>query len=229
MIDYEKLKMAHELAVKWHEEALVSVQFWSNEFHRYDYRLELHGITEYLTGSIDVLIAHLEQINMPEPKYKMADIVWALKKRGQQGCISGFVDDSDGDKDKFYVLFDGYGAYWMKEEELYPSRRELIQAQIKYWQKLNCNDGRHDWVENSKTGLNICTICDKRELSMPIKTFSDYPGGIKFNLNERFTQPFEVEIKGFKCNHEPDGRTWGTATEIDYGKHKCIKCGEFYR
>ena len=212
MIDYNKLKIAHELAIKWNKDALVSVQFWSNETEQYDFRLETYGTTEYLTGDIGDLIAKLQELTAHEPKYELGDFVWSLLPRGRQGLMKGFVDNSDGDTDKYYVLFHGEGAYWKKKEDLYPSRRSLIDTQIKYWQKLNCADGRHDWVENYSTGVNICVVCDERAQSFPVSI-------------EQMSPPFEGEIKGFNnCKHDFE------FIEDDVMSHlKCIKCAELKR
>lgn len=224
MIDYEKLKLAHELATKWNEHALISVQFWSNKFDRYDYRLELHGVTEWLTGDIGLLIEHLLEIAHPPPKYKVGDIIWF-----------NWMDEMQSDtvrevflSAKYEWLYDTERYHHVKERLAYTSRYALIDAQIDYWNSLK---------EPKKS--TECPMCHQARV---------YDGicwaiGCSYKeADDSYIRKFEGEIKGFNCtesiknhhelvdcDHESDGQTWKTANEIDYGKHKCVKCGEFYR
>lgn len=218
MIDYDKLKLAHELATKLNEDALISVQFWSNEVHRYDYRLELHGITKYLTGDIGLLIDHLLAITNPEPKYKFGDTVWSLKKRGKQGVMSGFVDNSDGDKDKYYVLYDGEGAYWQTENELYPSREALIDAQIDYWYKLKgeaVKDSLSQCIPQFEGEIKGFNCQHDEYIAVSGKTSCRKCGLVLYESCD----PKEI------CTHESSDEM----LLINTGTYKCIKCGEFYR
>jgi hypothetical protein len=208
MIDYEKLKLAHELADKIPDNCFVT-HHWANhttsslDYFRFHYGR--NGNFEDFEN-IDCLITKLQELTHPEPKYKVDERACSLKRRGQSGFMQGFVKRYDPMLDIYYVKYDGEGAYWQKEESLYPSNEALIDAQIAYWKSQR-------------------------------KSFDDEYGEIKFNLPLRFSSPasppFEGEIIGFNhikiCEHEPDDRTWGAATEIDFSKHKCTKCGEFYK
>lgn len=159
MIDYDKLKLAHQLCIKYNKNALVSVLFYSNNFTQYDFRIEEDGITCYLTGDIDDLITKLRELTQPEPKYKIGDVVHFINHRLQinENTVESITSDERG-----IVLHFGkptYGAIY--EIDVYPTKAALIEAQIEYWLSLrepsqassisklcpNCGNSRvHDGV-----------------------------------------------------------------------------------
>lgn len=200
MIDYEKLKQAIEIADKYlkNENDTGSLYLTLNRASdKFPITFAFLGL-KYLT--IDDLITKLKELTQPEPKYKFGDTVWSLKKRGEQGLMSGFIDDSDGDKDKYYVLYDGEGAYWQTEDDLYPSRNLLIDAQIDYWYNLK--------MEAVKDSLSKCVPTFEGE----IKGFS--------SLADK-----EWKHELTKCDHECSAEM----ILINPGQYKCVKCGVFYR
>lgn len=135
MIDYEKLKIAHELAVKYNPDCLVSVTFYSNCFTRFDYRVELHGCTEYFTGDIDKLLIKLKELTQPEkptPKYEVGQEVWVIDGENPIACSINDVRYKELDG---FLYSDKDGFQWL-ESDLYPTRESLIEAQIEYWNRL---------------------------------------------------------------------------------------------
>lgn len=133
MIDYNKLRIAHELANEltydswsidlwyWKESNLYLISFEDDKGISHEYEYE----------NIDYLIAELTKLTQPKSKYKAGQEVWYLdlpinvihsaiiiKIGHDEYVIDG---SSNGTKDDF------------TEGELWPSRADLIEAQIKYW------------------------------------------------------------------------------------------------
>ncbi len=117
MIDYEKLKLAHELAEE------CDMQIWFTASSRKDY-----GATAIM--DIDDLIAKITELTQPKPKYKDA---WYLSDNGKlplctkvhAGAYYAMCDETD------------IGALG---KTMYPSKEALIDAQIEYWQSLKSKD-----------------------------------------------------------------------------------------
>lgn len=127
MIDYDKLKQAHALAVEYAIENnetcnIISTYYGSSNIKYYELHTYSHGHEKLL--NIDELINRLKELIGPKPEYKDA---WYLigtqirctkvfNKIGYQFC-----DESDPES---------LGRI------MYPSRDELIQSQIDYWTNL---------------------------------------------------------------------------------------------
>lgn len=129
MIDYEKLKKAHELAEE-------SSDFW------FEGVFGVSGGPEYLLfdvdgeeidcfGSEDELIAKLTELTQPKPKYKIGDKLY-------------FKDDADNIQDFIVGHIEGsklyreqeYSPLCLHENEVYPTKSELIKTQLRYWSEL---------------------------------------------------------------------------------------------
>lgn len=150
MIDYEKLKKAHELADS------SEIYYFSAEFGVMASSFKIYDseVIVFVTHCIDDLITKLEKLVKPEPepKYKVGDRVFVEKGKG----IYSFKIDK--------ILYD-YGYWYLnmltdsdfdqyREDVLFSSKEALIEAQLQYWQKLY-NEGR------CKHGLQTpeCTLC----------------------------------------------------------------------
>lgn len=133
MIDYEKLRLAHELCTKT-----------TNYFIRLELGIEegigdieLFDISsneiEYFK-SLDDLITKLKELTQSQPKYKEGEEVWFVGHNRQilTLVISAIEKDIDG---YIYADLNGNAFEWL-EHELYPSRQALIESQIEYWQGL---------------------------------------------------------------------------------------------
>lgn len=140
MIDCEKLKLAHELALK--TTYTVGVTF-GIEIDYMPWSLknaddEASNYNKYIYGDdIDDLITKLQELTQPPPKYKVSDEVWVFKNRSVV-CHTIFEDVFY--QNKWSYTFVGDNLLWNDEIDLYPSREALIEAQIQYWKNLKSVD-----------------------------------------------------------------------------------------
>ncbi len=125
MIDYEKLKIAHELAIN---NKLRLVLTMSAEIY---HELYIDGKIQ-LFDDLDELINRLQELTKPKPKYKIYDKVWRLNDEYKPRCVLIAHIDYDNDT---HVYADTNEEWWL-EEQLYPSKEALIQAQLDYWNSL---------------------------------------------------------------------------------------------
>lgn len=210
MIDYDKLRLAHELANKYYQQSNSGVVIESNfEFGctlEYVYRLWIdQNISSF--NEIDDLITKLKALTQPEPKYKVGDTVW-MEINGEP--VSRFIFKNAGPK---YYL-EGYVGL-MYESELYPTKAELIEAQIKYWTSMR--EPEHEFEKG------ICVHCGD-------KYFDHGP----FCMRLEYCNVSGAKLgKREECEHESDGSvpklSHFTSEEGCVFVRKCIKCGEFYR
>lgn len=134
MIDYEKIKLCHEMCIKskrYHAVLIIGVD-WTYEIYECS---ELIGIE--LT--IDNLIAKLRELTQPEEpkaKYKVGDQVWTYT----HGIIkSWLIEDIKWDvnfNDYRVNLSEPMGKASLKQSQLYPTRLALIEKKIDYWRDL---------------------------------------------------------------------------------------------
>jgi hypothetical protein len=188
MIDYEKLKIAHELAEYLsNKENFVS---WSYDFfyckkegNKHQVRLLLGPHHEdfqggyYYMNNLDELISNLREIIQSKPKYKVGQNVWLISYCGS-GIVEWKIEDIDASSEEKYL----FGDSWYKESELYPSKQSLIEAQIEYWQKLKIDE-----ISSSKT----CPKCGMQR----VKDNACWSRECTFN-----------EMTNEECQHESDGR-----------------------
>ena len=223
MIDYEKLRIAHELAEEWKKQtntpATICICHMLN--NRYRYVLTDGKLHQEAFDDIGDLIAKLTELAQPPSKYKVGDEVWLLVSSDDR--IYSYIIEK--------MFFDG--EYWycedttwcIREKELYPSKESLIEAQIKYWESLKI-----EAISNSKT----CPKCGMQRLM----------GGVCWNshCDSQFNPPFQGEVKGFssccsvhtganeechqsqsECQHEYQ-KTLSTSGM--YFINMCHKCGD---
>ena len=144
MIDYIKLKIAHELACKYSKETnlLCSVDVCFNgeniTYHFHYGEKEENNLAEfYYTYSIDDLINKLKELTQPKPKYQLREIVWLFNyERNEIDC---FKIDAISTKTLTYsgeCINSSFIYEEIPEKDLYPSREALIDAQIAMWQKM---------------------------------------------------------------------------------------------
>lgn len=208
MIDYNKLKQAHELAEKHYKDTGDSVVLEINMY--YGCANDGHclyvggdGVTKFNT--IDSLITELQELIQPESKYRDNQRVWFIDCTSPDGPIcDGVIERQElrerlfGEK-KWVVTI---GDLNIPEDCVYPSRQALIQAQINYWgnllkdEAIECEHDEDEVTENEK----------------------DFEFGRKF---EEFRERVINE-----CNH----MAYGTkqTDNLDKGHYKCCKCGEFF-
>ncbi len=132
VIDYEKLRIVHELAYEAARERghMMSIQVTINYDGEIIYILKAFLFDEQYR-SIDAVIEKLKKITKKHPKYKAGDKTYCnwLGKEIKEVIIERIMDI---DNKIQYVTSMGT----IKEELLYATRIELINAQIDYWQSL---------------------------------------------------------------------------------------------
>lgn len=137
MINYDKLKTAHELAFKLCQQTGMRVDVsiacvGDSEYIDYiliDYESE----DEDLFSTVDGLIQELTKRIKPEPKYKVGDEAWLLNHLNKP-TEAKIVGNMGGDVDLAFK--DGTCRYGVISE-LYPTKESLIAAQIAHWQSLS--------------------------------------------------------------------------------------------
>lgn len=151
MIDYEKLKLAHELCEKLAaQEEFVSFTYdffyCQKEGNRIGINLLLgpdHPEFQegfYHTENLDPLIARLQELMKTEPKYKVGDKVWVLYKNEIHNVTIYDVVMDQGHQAYYGVQIEDYGVVSYFEKELSSSKQDLIEYQIEYWTKLKTNE-----------------------------------------------------------------------------------------
>ncbi len=138
MIDYEKIKKAHELADKYikstKEEITIVHTFWGDNSKAYQLFIgEVDCYSESFDNlDIDDLITKLEELTRPTPKYDYGEVVWYE----DEGLINNFIitgiDKRISDN---MFCYSSINMIYVQENHLYKSRKELIEAKINFWTK----------------------------------------------------------------------------------------------
>lgn len=209
MIDYEKLKKAHELANKlespYYAEFIMSA--YHNEYTINNSESPAYEIAFFITESLDNFITKLQELTMSKPKYKIGDKVWHLNDEYEPSLL--FIEDIDYDSDAMYM---DSNDNWWHEEQLYPSRESLIDAQIAYWTALKQEQ--------------IVPIEDmKPEFEGEVKGFDTHKCN-QDSVKSFSIRDFDDEMEAGKCEHEYVPSAGGGGS-VPYSETKqCIKCGE---
>lgn len=219
MIDYEKLKVAHELSCKLNKK-------YRDIRIDYHFRLGCDGtcydycemINDNFDGTEDLfefdslndLIAKLEELIYPKPKqkYNIGDEVWLIDNFGKP-ITAEILDIKTGIMGvKVELAFkDGLVRYGTINE-IHPAKEQLIEAQIAYWQKLKME----------------CMLNQNKP---------EFEGKTK-GFNDEYCEISGVKLTK-KCQHESDGiiyKQFGTKYESQDCKEAwswCVKCEEFYK
>lgn len=143
MIDYEKLKLAHELVSKIPFSKITHI--YSNEDGS-SFTLTSPDLSFRYIFNIDELIEKLQELKKLEPKYKVGDTVFVR----HIDSIHFFIIDEIivEDNEFWYINYCNSGAFQddqhefnqYKENLLFPTREALIKSQINYWQSLLCDE-----------------------------------------------------------------------------------------
>lgn len=211
MIDYDKLQEAHTLAQKLTNETgmradIISV-FMDGEPQPEYVLVDYRNDQELYYTTIDLLIAELRKLTQPAPKYKPGDTWWYIDECNEPCSL--LINETNKD-------------WHRNDEEWFPTKAALIEAQINYWYDL-----KEDWIKCDKCGINRamgdCWMCARNEAKEP-----EYcnVSGIKLGKREPETTT--------GCHHAPDYNVTANYTQhansmVSHVEFKCIKCGEFYR
>lgn len=138
MINYNKLKLAHELAGKLNERLDITVCYFVADCQP-TFVLDHADFKNNVTScNLDDLIAKLKRLTKTEPRYRIRQKVWMT-------VINGFKLDIDSARITWSRFNNGQNEYtidscpndfYILESELHPTREDLIDAQIKYWESL---------------------------------------------------------------------------------------------
>lgn len=159
-IDYEKLKIAHELHFLYAKQNNCSPTFsmiinrnGGNYPVKYEVGLKDNWGLEYI--DLDDLIAKLKELTQPKPKYEVGQKVWVVDTYGQSYHTE--IDDIDGSDGTYFINEER----WYSEGEIYPSREALIEAQIEYWTCLKNEKKTTGYDDMSMTNqlLDSCQHC----------------------------------------------------------------------
>lgn len=155
MIDYDGLKIVHELAEKYSRQtnSNCEVSFccqelnresffrfkWSEPNHELDWPFELDELINKLTELTSI---------KSEQKYKIGQQVWRID--GEDLPRSMIIMDIDNNSDAIYLS----EYFWWLEEYLYPSKEELIFSKIKHWSDMLEPKEEYCDVSGMKLGKN---------------------------------------------------------------------------
>ncbi len=110
-INYEKLKLAHELAEKCGSEI----------YYSYTNKEGAHIVWV----NLDQLLFEMKIFTRPEPKFKVGQEVFYQVNGHIYNQINKYIDFNPEDNQHSYDC--------VLESHIYPSRETLIEAQIEYW------------------------------------------------------------------------------------------------
>lgn len=148
MIDYDKLRIAHELAYKYPETLKITLinnhQNSSKCFFSIVYNTDMEWMD---FENIDELITKLKELTQTKPKYKVGDEVWGLT-HGKEIFDLKIERIAFGYKDiEYHQDTKGWVVY---ESEIYPTKQALIEAQIEYWTCLRNEEKLTQYEDMSK-------------------------------------------------------------------------------
>jgi len=150
MIDYDKLKKAHDLSAKIKSHYLVHIT--SNKGHEFtlvDWKPDMADMTY---KDLDDLLQKLQELTKPEPKFKIGQKLWYHIDVD----IYSFKVDKIYFCDKAHdIMYSGEGDE-MCETHCYPSKHSLIKAQIGYWQGLSLDEAHKEIMENELNPRAVC-------------------------------------------------------------------------
>lgn len=161
MIDYAKLRIAHELAEKYQsgnaaDFILTTHMFFNNKEGRIKFTFrpcELRT-TWVDCEDIDALITKLTkltELTQPKSKYEIGQQVWLLNN-DEDMPQSFVIMEIDLGSDELY----SDGECWWVEQQLYPSKASLIEAQLAHW--LEMKQGTIEEGQVGSTGpINLCS------------------------------------------------------------------------
>jgi hypothetical protein len=200
MIDYEKLKLAHELAGKLIKPASLCINITYGDIGRifgvlnYDYDLlTVQYDGEYKFTCVEHLIGKLQSLLKTEPKYKVGHKIWYVNDENEpEEFIISTIDQNAFNE---HLYQDKEGSWWL-ESMCYPTRQALIEHQIEYWQSLRK---------------------EQRDIDRKLYDESGIRKAIK-NMN--------LECLVGDCQHEPN--LYGFLAS-NPPRFLCKKCGEFYQ
>ncbi len=136
MIDYEKLRLAEELLLKYSIQQIGCL----HDTPKFELHLQCSGdcvdtwcVLDGATYSLWELIIKLQSLTQdkPKPKYAIGDTLYGLCDEIYSFTVSESYFYENWGK---WCYADESGEYDISETSLYPSKQALIEAQILHWQ-----------------------------------------------------------------------------------------------
>ena len=198
MIDFEKLKMAHELAAN-SEEYYFEGAFGINgdsDYQIFDTNHDSHGFFD----NEDSLLEKIRELTQPEPKYKPGETWWYIDDYNEPQCF--LINETNKDWSR-------------KDDEWWPTKSALIEAQIKYWSDMREEKPQEPQYHHSRQYADalISGLCAPQIGTTGCQHESD---GCRYDTRQ------------LRMEYSPIDKTWDELLEVGC-YNKCIKCGEFYR
>jgi len=210
MINYEKLKQRVETAIDSCN-GYSSSSSNSASLMVFAYESVLKWMNEF------------DELARYKAKYKVKEVAWVV---GDDSPLEIYIEEIDLNSDEMYL--DSSNNWWC-EDDLYPTRQALIEAQIKYW--INLADDSAVELLCNIVGDNAQERFDERTKSLDEALAKKY-----------CARPDDTHKKADECVHENDGMRYreGTLLPGHYFEaadntpkedifFKCIKCKELYR
>lgn len=208
MIDFEKLKLAHILAEKLDSAKLVIESHYNDSEVNYILYYFNPQPVNYCTYDLDDLLKLLNKLVNPKPKFKQGQVVWKVSDTNE--IVNFVIEDIHVDKENLY--FDG--ALWRGESELFSTKKELIDAQIIYWQsKYYTYENCFESIRKHHELKDECTH------NYQESDLNDEGGTLSVMLCTKCGKCSKKE-----CEHEPDKNQYLS----NPGMRRCRKCEDFY-
>ncbi len=231
MIDYDKIKAASQICLNTKYFFNIDLGVDDGTIALYDSESNISFVCN--PTDLDDLIAKLKELTQPKPKYRIGDTLWFEHNKV---VIEGRIDETSDEYSKDYHLHSVISpsiGFCVHESSLYPTKSELIEAQISYWEKLaheeSCRKlGVPTQDECAALGDDCeCRQTEKEEPCDDVVTKCQHDWNMMAIKNNE---------KGWKCRiceewrtskvcwHESDGQMLLSCPP----QWKCLKCGELY-
>lgn len=163
MIDYEKLKIAHELALK--VDRAIKYIFGNSIANTPCHQFYIQNYTEEeRCDDIDDLISKLQELIQPEPKYKAGDQLWFVDYSNKPTSI--IVQQSRINQERIEYLSENYLP--LIEAMLFPTKEALIESQIEYWESLHEPEG----CQHESDGIDHFLYSKEEKFRFPVAEFN---------------------------------------------------------
>lgn len=216
MINYEKLRLAEKLC---EQSGYSFVYFFGGKDVYKSFGRELIPSHFSLYGldsgshiddfdTIGDLIDKIKELTQRQPKYKIGQTAHFIDYSSNKfepniNIRTMAIGNIDYDSDSIRYVFHGDFCWEIKEEDVYLSRKALMESQIDYWKNL---------------------LAEELEQDLSPYYSPPFEGDIK-SFNQSWDKLKIVE----KCEHKDDGYSYITQHRPQIHSKKCRKCGEFYK